>query len=231
MANLGWRLHGNQSEITSVESINRFQSAVVDFLNDSQPTIKILSASIYNQTLTGATSEDEESLLEDDAQPTTKISSAFIFNQKLIGAGEGEGNLIEDTSTLTVKAVVFGQAALYARENYTSILLSAFDEYPDVFLSRLTGEQENSDTRDAFEVFAIEAPGTTSPTMSPVAMDPVLVINTIETVKEQPNLSYILSAMLIVVCLLSSATGFAIYKRKQTRNLEEKETEDVPPPV
>jgi hypothetical protein len=201
MANLGLRLHGKQSEITSLESIDRFQDTVVDFLNDS----KLL---------------------------TTDISSALIFDQKLIGeAGEGDGDLLEDT--LTVKAAVFGQAALYTRENYTATLLSAFDEYPDIFLGRLTGEQGNSDARDAFEVFAVAAPsGTTNPTMSPVAMETVAMIdtNTIETsVKAQPNLSFIITTILIVACLLSSATGFAVYKRNQKRTLKEKEAVDAPP--
>jgi hypothetical protein len=144
----------------------------------------------------------------------------LIFNQEV--------NLLEDT--LTVEAVVFGQAALYTRENYTSTLLSAFDDYPDIFLGRLKGEQEYSGTRDAFEVFAVEAPVTTNPTMSPVAIDPVTMINTIETsVKAQPNLSFIISVMLVVACLLSSATGFAVYKRNQKRNLEEKEAVDATP--
>jgi hypothetical protein len=74
--------------------------------------------------------------------------------------------------------------------------------------------------------------------MSPVAiMAPVTMINTIETsVKAQPNQSFIISAMLIVACLLSSAAGFAVYKRNQKRNLEEKEAADgtpvsVPSPV
>jgi hypothetical protein len=201
MANLGFRLYDKQSEITSLESIDRFQNIVVDFLNDSN---------LF----------------------TTNISSALIFDQKLIGAAdEVEGNLLEDT--LTVKAAVFGQAALYTRENYTATLLSAFDEYPDIFLGQRTGEQGNSDTRDVFEVFAVEAPsGTTSPTMNPVAMDPLTVIdtNTIETsVKAQPNLSFIISAMLFVACLLSSATGFAVYKRNQKRNLKEKEAVDASP--
>jgi hypothetical protein len=190
MAKLGWRLHGKQSEITSLESIDHFQNAVVSFLNDN------------------------------DSQQTTRISSSLIFNQEV--------NLLEDT--LTVEAVVFGQAALYTRENYTSTLLSAFDDYPDIFLGRLTGEQEYSGTRDAFEVFAVEAPVTTNPTMSPVAIDPVTMINTIETsVKAQPNLSFIISVMLVVACLLSSATGFAVYKRNQKRNLEEKEAVDATP--
>jgi hypothetical protein len=198
MANLGWRLHGKQSEITSLESIDRFQNAVVDFLNDI------------------------------DSQRTTTISSALIFNQELSGEGGGDGNLLGDT--LTVKAVVFGQAALYTRENYTSTLLSAFDDYPDIFFGRLKGEQENSDTRDAFEVFAVEAPVTTNPTMSPVAMDPVTMINTIQTsVKAQPNFSFIICAMLIVACLLSSATAFAVYKRNQKRKLNEKEAVDATP--
>jgi hypothetical protein len=190
MAKLGWRLHGKQSEITSLESIDHFQNAVVSFLNDN------------------------------DSQQTTRISSSLIFNQEV--------NLLEDT--LTVEAVVFGQAALYTRENYTSTLLSAFDDYPDIFLGHLKGEQEYSGTRDAFEVFAVEAPVTTNPTMSPVAIDPVTMINTIETsVKAQPNLSFIISVMLVVACLLSSATGFAVYKRNQKRNLEEKEAVDATP--
>lgn len=201
MANLGWRLHGKQSEITSFDS---FQNAVVDFLNEQNST--------------------------PDSQPTTKIMSALIFNQELIGAGGGEGNLLKET--LTIKAAVFGQAALYARENYTSTLLSEFDENPDIFLGRLTGEQESFKTIDGFQVFAVEVPGVTNPTMSPVAiMDPVTMINTniLDTVKAQPNLSFILSAMLIVSCLLSSATGFAVSKRNQKRKLEEKEAVDGAP--
>jgi hypothetical protein len=185
MANVGWRLHGRQSEFTSTD---HFQNAVVSFLNDSQPT--------------------------------TNISSVLIFDQKC--------NLQGDM--LTVKAVVFGQAALYTRDNYTSTLLSSFDEYPDIFLDRLTGKQENSDTIDAAEVFAVEAPSpsverTANPTMSPLAMDLVTTIN----VKAQPPIFYIVCVMLIVVCLLSSATWFALYKRHQARTLRKKEAVDALP--
>jgi hypothetical protein len=187
MATIGWRLHGKQSEIFSIDL---FQNAVVGFLNDSQPT--------------------------------TNISSVLIFNQKR--------NLQEDT--LTVKAVVFGQAALYTRDNYTSTLLSTFDEYPDLFLGRLTGEQQYSDTSEAAEVFAVDAPASfvveraNHPTMSPLpAMDLVTTIN----VKAQPNIFYIVCAMLVVVSLLSSATGFALYQRNQTRSLREKEAVDALP--
>jgi hypothetical protein len=195
MTNLEWRLHGQQSELASMERQEHFQTAVVDFLNESHPT--------------------------------TNIASALIFDQELSGAGGGDGDLLENT--LAVKAVVFGQAALYTRGNFAPSLLSAFDENPDKFLSRLAGERDNYGISDALEVFAAEAPaasvvGTTSPTRSPVVM-----INALGPEQAQPNTRFMAFAVLIVVYFLSLAVGFALYKRNQRRTLQVKKAVEPPP--